>query len=307
MAKVLEAKTTPTTSVFEQGNLSVKSFKVESSAVSSKCKPLFIVTPTTRGMYPVVQFQPGFMCLNTSYSQLLQHIASHGCIVVAPQIYRTICKSIPQEIKDSAEVTNWMATDLQSLLPENVTADFTKLGIAGHSRGGKVAFSLALGKAETTLKYTALMGIDPVAGVNAVFQTEPKILTYVPRSFNFNIPVVVIGTGLGSQQKNFFKPPCAPDGVNHAEFFSESKPPCCYFLAKDFGHMDMLDEGAARLGSCLCKKGTQPRDLMRTGIGGIVVAFMQAYRKEDDANLLAIVDDPKIAPITFDPVIYTPK
>ncbi|KAL0418520.1 UNVERIFIED_CONTAM: Chlorophyllase-2, chloroplastic [Sesamum radiatum] len=81
-----------------------------------------------------------------------------------------------------------------------------------------------------------------------------------------SIPVAVIGTGYGNQSRGFLRPPCAPDGVNHVEFFKESKPPASYFLAKDYGHCDMLDE---------C---------------------------EDDLN--AIVNHPATAPITLDPVIY---
>lgn len=197
-----------------------------------------------------------------------------------------------------------MSTGLQSLLPEGVTANINKLGLAGHSRGGHVAFCLALGKAETTPNFSALIGIDPVAGVNTAFRTKPDILTYIPRSFDLDIPVGVIGTELGSQAKSFLFPPCAPAGVNHAEYFNECKPPCCYFLAKEYGHMSMLDDGAAKLESCACKSGSQPKYLMRKGTGGIVVAFMEAYLKSDESDLLAVVNNPKSAPITLDPVIY---
>lgn len=309
MAAAVAPESDPTfkiASSFEPGNFSVQSFKVESSAVSSKSRPLYVVTPTDIGAYPVIQFLHGFLCSNTSYSQLLQHIASHGFVVVAPQGKNSILATVSQEITDEAAVTNWMGTGLQPLLPENVTADFTKLGLAGHSRGGDVAFCMALGKAETTLNFSALIGIDPVAGLNTLWMSNPHILSYIPRSFDLQIPVGVIGTGLGSQKKNFLLPPCAPDGVNHAEFFNECKPPCCYFLAKDHGHMSMLDDGAFKLGSCGCKSGSQPRNLMRKGTAGIVVAFMKSYLKNDEADLLAILNNPKSAPITLDPVIYIP-
>ncbi|KAL3531310.1 hypothetical protein ACH5RR_010632 [Cinchona calisaya] len=304
-AVVLDSKANFTvTSVFEPGNLSTQSFKVESSAVSSKSKPLYIVTPTETGTYPVILFLHGFLCSNTSYSQLLQHIASHGFVLVAPQSSMNIFATVSQEITYSAAVTNWMATDLQSLLPEGVTANTNKLGLAGHSRGGHVAFCLALGKAETTLKFSALIGIDPVAGINTVFRSKPSILTYIPRSFDLGIPVGVIGTGLSSQPKNFLFPPCAPDGVNHAEYFNECKPPCCYFLAKEYGHMSLLDDGAEKVGNCMCKSTSQPKYLLRKGMGGIVVAFMKAYLKTDESDLVAVVNNPKSAPITLDPIIY---
>lgn len=192
------------------------------------------------------------------------------------------------------------------MLPEIVKADVTRLGLVGHSRGGNTAFCLALGKAETNLNFSALMGIDPVAGINTLFRSKPNILNYIPRSFDLNLPVGVIGTGLGSQQKNCLMPACAPDGVNHAEFFNECRPPCCYFLAKEYGHMSILDDGAARVGACFCKSGSQPKYLMRKGVGGIVVAFMKSYLKSDESDLLVVTNNPKTAPITFDPVINIP-
>lgn len=299
--------TTTGASVFRRGDLEVEGFKVENSAVSSLTPSLYVVTPTENGTYPVIQFHNGFLCSNTSYSQVLEHIASHGFIVVAPQSKFTL--SGTKQIQYLAEVTNWLADGLQPELPDNVYADLTKLGLSGHSKGGKAAFCLALGAAGITLKlkFSALIGIDPVAGVNPVIRTDPNILTYIPRSFELGIPVGVIGSGLGNQKKNFVFPPCAPDGVNHSEFFNECKPPCCYFLAKDYGHMDVLNvEVLPSPGECVCKSGNNPKELMIRGTGGIVVAFMKAYLEGDDSHLLAIVNDPDTAPIKLDPVIYVP-
>lgn len=300
---------TPASSVFQRGDLKVDSFIVKNSALSSLTPSLLIVTPTEKGKYPVIQFHNGFLCRNTSYSQLLEHIASHGFIVAAPQSKLTL--SGTKQIQYLAEVTNWLASGLQQELDsyDNVCADLTKLGLSGHSKGGKAAFCLALGKAGITLnlKYSALIGIDPVAGVNTTIRTDPKILKYIPRSFELEIPVGVIGSGLGNQSKNFFTPPCAPNGVNHSEFFNECKPPCCYFLAQDYGHMDVLNvESFPSVGRCACKSGTDPKELMIKGTAGIVVAFMKAYLEGDDSYLLAIVKEPDTAPIKLDPVIYVP-
>ncbi|CAI9107770.1 OLC1v1007208C1 [Oldenlandia corymbosa var. corymbosa] len=313
MAKVLDSNSTKPveipqiSSVFDPGNLSITSFKVENpSTANGKTKPLFIVAPTEEGSFPVLLFLHGYMCANTVYTQLLQHIASHGFVIVAPQLYTSMFTKLAQEIADVAAVTSWMSTELQSVLPEAVKIDLTKVGLVGHSRGGNAAFCLALGKAESSLHFSALMGIDPTAGYNTLFRTKPNILNYIPRSFDLEIPVGVIGTGLGSQQKNFLMPPCAPEGVNHAEFFNECKPPCCYFLAKEYGHMSILDDGAAKVGACFCKGGSQPKYLMRKGVGGIVVAFMKAYLKVDEADLVSVTNNPKAAPITLDPIIYIP-
>ncbi|KAL3620410.1 hypothetical protein CASFOL_035322 [Castilleja foliolosa] len=164
--------------------------------------------------------------------------------------------SIPEEIKKAAQVTQWLSTGLLLVLPEKVNGDIEKLALSGHSRGGKTAFALALGetgqksrknkppaknKNATTPNFKALIGVDPVAGSSPSNREEPKILKYIPRCFDMSIPVSVIGSGYGNQPLGLF-PPTAPDGVNHSEFYNESKPPACYFLAKDYGHCDMLND-----------------------------------------------------------------
>lgn len=232
-----------------------------------------------------------------------------------------------KETEIAAKVTDWLSTGLSQVLKEKVKPDLTKLALSGHSRGGKVAFALALGHAPTSLKFSAILGIDPVDGLSPSNRPQPKILTYVPRSLDLEIPIGIIGTieldniekfkslknrfihlnfstgtGLGDQWKGII-PPFAPDGVNHAEFFKESKPPCCYFLAKEYGHCDMLDESKAYLASWVCKSGKGSKEDMRRAVGGIVVAFLNDYLGGESKDLEAIFEKPSTAPIVLDPVI----
>lgn len=97
----------------------------------------------------------------------------------------------------------------------------------------------------------------------------------------------------------------APNGVNHAEFFNESKPPVYYFLAKDYGHVDMLEaEGImAKILQFTLKSGKGSKESMIKAVGGIVVAFLKAYLEGQVDDLNAIVKFPGLAPITLDPVI----
>lgn len=80
-AKLSLATSSPITSVFEKGNLKVRDIKVERSA---ERKELFVVSPTIEGKYPVFVVIHACCVSNTTYSQLLQHVASHGFIAVAP-------------------------------------------------------------------------------------------------------------------------------------------------------------------------------------------------------------------------------
>lgn len=217
---------------------------------------------------------------------------------------------IAKEIEITAKlVTDYITSDegLNLDLPQKVIPDLNNLALSGHSRGGKSAFALALDQEKIKpYKFKALIGIDPSAGPSILLRSKPKILTYIPRSFDMDIPIAVIGAALSS---DWFGPipPFAPYGCNHSEFYNESKPPCCYFLARDCGHCDMLDGWVADLlGRLLCKSGDVDKELVRKGFGGVVVAFLKAYvgQSSDEDDLDEIVGDPSVAPLQLDPVIY---
>ncbi|KAJ4831914.1 hypothetical protein Tsubulata_048202 [Turnera subulata] len=127
------------------------------------------------------------------YTDLLKRISSHGYIIVAPQLYEMWPPSGYEEIEFAAEVANWIYSQLQCVLPQNIIGDLHKFAVAGHSRGGYAAFALALGHAKTPLKVkiSALAGVDPVAGTSIKDQLEPKILDYVASSMNLTIPVTL--------------------------------------------------------------------------------------------------------------------
>ncbi|KAK4407391.1 Chlorophyllase-1 [Sesamum angolense] len=290
-------------SAFEPGNVEVKTSKLKKTDASSPPAELLIIAPEAEGNYPVLLFCHGYCTKNSWYSQLLQHVSSHGYIVVAPQFYQCLLISLNDEIKIAAKVANWLPAGLAVSLPQNVKPDLSRLALMGHSRGGKVAFALALGYAPTSLNFKALLGLDPVCRLSQPGWVEPDILSYVPHSFHLSIPIGIIGTGLSNQTKGII-PPLAPDGFNHSEFFNESKPPCCYFLTKDYGHCDMLNDPNVALASLVCKSGKDSKEKMRRGVGGIMVAFLKAYLGGECEDLESIVATPTIAPIILNPVIH---
>ncbi|KAG2385166.1 Chlorophyllase-1 protein [Vigna angularis] len=299
MAKIAEAKVV-TTDVFEKGSIQWKHFNIDTNSPSSPPKPLLIFTPTVPGAYTVIVFYHGFCIPPSYYCDLLSHIVSHGFIVVAPQLV-------------AGKVVDWLVKGLQPLLPENVEAKLEKVVLSGHSKGGQTAFSVALGYVKTMLKFSALIGIDPVGGLSQckASKTSPKILTGVPRSLNLKVPVAVIGTGLGPEKANVLFPPCAPKGENHVDYFNECKPPCANFVAADYGHMDMLDDETPGiigtvLSKCLCKNGKGPKKCMRKTVGGLVVAFLRAQLDEHFQDFEAILHNPGLAPARLNDVKYIP-
>lgn len=79
--------------IFEQGRYDVLLHRLEAGSepsVSPPPKPLLIAAPTDAGDFPLLLFLHGYLLYNSFYSHLLKHIASHGFIVVAPQVWMTI-------------------------------------------------------------------------------------------------------------------------------------------------------------------------------------------------------------------------
>ncbi|XP_022138675.1 chlorophyllase-2, chloroplastic-like [Momordica charantia] len=295
--------------VFEMGKFTVGPIEEVGSA-STCClncagrfappKPVVIGHPEEDGEFPVVLLMHGYLLCNTFYRQLIRHIVSHGFIVVAPQLYTVTCQDTGAEIKALAAIGEWLPEGLRHYLPAKVSPNLKKLALAGHSRGGKVAFAFALAlnksTSSTAPKVSAIIGLDPVDG------SRPPILTGVSESFDFvsAMPVLVIGSGLGELQRNPLFPPCGPKGVNHEEFFKECRSPAHYMVVKDYGHMDLLDDetrGIRGKGSyCMCKNG-ESRGPMRSFVGGAVVAFLKAYLEGKEEDLRAIEDGSLSLPV----------
>lgn len=289
--------------VFKAGRFPVEisySTKLGSATAPPPPKPLLFAFPTQSGEYPVLLLFHGFLIPNTSYTQLLQHISSHGYITVAPQMYILTGEDADPEIDNAEAIFKWLPDGLSYYLPDKIRPDMGNVAIAGHSRGGKVAFGSALRLAAQTtkIKLSALVGIDPVDGTGRGHQTKPPILTYKPHSFHLHCPTLVIGSGLGPKW-DLLIPPCAPEGVSHTEFFSECSSPSYHFVALEFGHMDFLNDDAGPL-TCFCKKGVA-REPMRSFSGGITVAFLDAFLRNDSEAFNHLLLQPEDAPVKLEP------
>nr|BAJ89583.1 predicted protein [Hordeum vulgare subsp. vulgare]BAJ95126.1 predicted protein [Hordeum vulgare subsp. vulgare] len=281
--------------------------RVDAEPQQSPPKALLIAAPCDAGEYPVVVFLHGYLCNNYFYSQLIQHVASHGFIVVCPQLYTVSGPDTTGEINSAAAVIDWLAAGLSSKLAPGIRPNLAAVSISGHSRGGKVAFALGLGHAKTSLPLAALIAVDPVDGTGMGNQTPPPILAYKPNAIRVPAPVMVIGTGLGELPRNALFPPCAPLGVSHAAFYDECAAPACHLVARDYGHTDMMDDvttGAKGLATrALCKSGGA-RAPMRRFVAGAMVAFLNKWVQGKPEWLDAVREQTVAAPVVLSAVEF---
>jgi chlorophyllase len=257
---------------YEPGPLTVRSLALDRCQNGAPV-PLLIHTPEQAGTYAVVVFQHGFMSRNTMYSEILRHLASHGFVVVAPQMYEPGLgpflgdPTAAEEAAWAAMVLDWASLHLAEKVGVGVRVDL--LGLTGHSRGGKVAW-LELAADPTRVK--AIAGIDPVDGTGGPAGNQARV---VQGTFPFALPSLVIGTGLGGA--------CAPEGDNHVQFYAACQSPAWHVTARDYGHGDMLDEDWAAASGMVCASGSDPAKMRRLTAGLLVAFFRGSLQGDEEA------------------------
>jgi len=271
---------------YAPGSLNVQVIKV---ARGSAPVPLDIYAPEEANNYPVVMFLPGFTASRRHYETILRHLASHGFVVVAPQMYREGCYfCAPPPALEAAEgliLLGWIRRRLSDFVP--AAADMQPVGIAGHSRGGQIAFRMALAAGD---RIAAVAGVDPVDGLEMFAQTK---ITDSP--FALDTPAYILGTGLGPVMPDnaVFPLACAPADIGHAAFYAVCGGPAWHAVATEYGHADMLDEEDFVGGVC---PGGPDRDSMRAFAAGTLAAFFSGVL-QGNAAALQVLTDPDSAPL----------
>jgi pimeloyl-ACP methyl ester carboxylesterase len=196
---------------------------------------------------PCLLFVPGFMVPPAAYRTLLTPVADAGYHVVVPSLAghgpRMLLGRTPPEHEAAA------ALDVIDTL---VGAGW--LALAGHSRGGLVAWLAAARR-----RPDRLVLVDPVAGGGPPW-ADVAPLAEAP----VGLAPLVIGCGLGGA--------CAPDERNH-EVFAAAAPSCTHAVLEDAGHADMLDGRVGAVGRRVCRAGSDPA-AVRDRIARLLVAHL---------------------------------
>ncbi len=258
-----------TGNAYDAGSLAIRTLDI------ARCErgapvPLRIHAPEAPGEYAVVVFQHGFMSRNDYYDEILGQLASHGFVVVAPQMYEpgigplTGNPTAATEAELAGKVIDWLPGNLNEVT--GVQARTDHLGIAGHSRGGKVAWLVV---SKDASRFDAIAGVDPVDGAGGPLGGQTRV---VQGPFAFATPSLVIGAELSGN--------CAPTGDNHVQFYGACQSPAWHVIALGQGHGDMLDEPEAAASALLCPSGSD-RPGTRRLTAGLLAAFFRATLQGD--------------------------
>jgi chlorophyllase len=188
----------------------------------------------------------------------------------------TISYNATHEIRDAIHVLKWIQANINcaiSVVFPETKPDLSKLALVGHSRGGKVVLSMGI-QLNGTIPISTIIGLDPVDGDRQGIQTDPPVLTFKESTLNMTVPTLIVGTRHGSENWPLF-PQCAPENVSHKQFYKDLIEPVYQFVvAKEYGHMDILDDGICELTELECMGTAGSRAPMSRFAGVILFAFV---------------------------------
>jgi len=218
--------------------------------------------PSAAGPDPVVIFSSGLQQPALAYAPYAQRLASWGVITFLrddPGVLGEGTTSIAADVVYMA--TTWLAatnTSTSSALDGKV--DTSKIGLAGHSRGGQVALLAAEGGAHGLVD--GVFGVDPVdtAGDGGVGQAASRIAS-------IGVPIAFIGETTDSAASS-----CAPATENYQVLYQAAASPAVSITAIDADHT--MFENAASCSFCtLCTAGTASQPLVLATAVRYLTAF----------------------------------
>ncbi len=226
-------------------------YAVERETVTVAGFAAVLFVPITAEATPAIVLAPGFQLDGNAFEFYGAHLASHGIATLIPTFGDSLFAPLTHSALANSVVAMvaWLAADERF--------DSTRLGAAGHSRGGKLAI-LATTRSNTI---RAVFGLDPVdtpGGPGAQPSADnpsvtPELMTAV------TVPFAVLGSAYGGTSITPLAPACAPSEDNYRQYaLAATNAPVRYeWLAPGSGHNDFADP-LPFFASLACQAGDDP-------------------------------------------------
>jgi dienelactone hydrolase len=202
---------------------------------------------------PAIVFLPGRMAPDDQYESYARALASRGFIVAVHGWYSLFTSDI--ELAHNANViADWLI--------KTHSVDAKRIGVAGHSMGGKDA---VLAAARYGV-FASVVAIDPDDNGNV--SVVHGLLS------GLRVPLLLIGAEVAWRASSV----CAPKSANYERFFEQAPSGTVQLTLKDADHVQVLDD-PERFGYGICRSGTadsrQVRITARRATVGFFVQHLQ--------------------------------
>jgi hypothetical protein len=194
-----------------------------------------IYMPTSAGAHPAVSISPGLLQTSAAYAPFATRLASYGIAVLIRDDPGALTVTTDVEADVEYAVGTWMPTALAGKV------DLTRVGLAGHSRGGKT--TLLAAERGLKGKVVAWFGLDPVdtSALSGGAQARDTLAT-------IGIPTVYLAAQVSST--------CSPAADSSDMLFGLSPSPSVKIVAVNAGHTELQDQSACTECSLCTPAGT---------------------------------------------------
>lgn len=208
---------------------------------------------------PAIVFLPGRMATDDQYASYAHALASRG-FVVAVRSWYSLFRTDLELASDAKAIADWLV--------QTQRVDARKIGIAGHSMGGKDAV-LAAAKYGG---FASVVAIDPDDNGNVSVVRD--LLA------RLKAPLLLIGAEVAWRASSV----CAPLATNYRRFFERAPAGTVELTLRDADHVQMLDE-PDRFGYGICRCGTADSRQVRITARRATVGFFLQHLQGGPALL----------------------
>ena len=237
---------------------------------------LYVPTSTEATSFPGVIFGHGFQLTGASYTDYAERMASHGLIVLVPTWGDGLfsARTHTQLAGDVEAMVSWMIAENAGGGELAGVLDVSRIGMSGHSRGGKSAIFGAINDD----RVDAVFVLDPVDSGPPFGSNPTDYPSLTPeRMADLRVPFGIVGAGKGSQTS--FGQACAPAADNYQAYYDEAGSPSYLYVVADAGHNDFLFSCSGF--QCNVCPGGADAAFMRTMSNALLVSFMRFYLASD--------------------------
>lgn len=269
-------------------------FDVNRSSHSIDGAMLAAFVPATDRPMPLVVFKHGFQLTTANYVVLLERLASHGFVVVGVDTGGGVFGGPTNADERDASIAtlDWALAEA----PFVALVDAARVGVAGHSRGGKVAMMVAA--ADDRVGATLLL--DPVNGCGPGAPYSAACPDVASGEIAGAVATALGVMGETNNASGGFMP-CAPADQNYQTIYdaagASSWAVAWTFTGAD--HMDFTDDGGGFAGS-FCPDGPGDDEVIRQDVRRLAVAFFRRHLEGEDAMDAWLTGASVPAGITFE-------
>lgn len=225
------------------------------------------------GPYPVALIGHGFRIGIDQYFGYAERLASFGYVACVPDFPDPALRpDHVQNAQDMLGALDWLTqVNAETGHPLFGLVDVDRVGITGHSLGGKLAFLAA----ERDSRIDAVFGIDPVDGSMLCNATRcPDATDLLPLS----VPIGVIGETLDATGRQA----CAPMPENFQTFYAASSAPKLEVDALGASHTSFVDDvSTCGIACAFCQSPTASQQDVLQMTRAFLTAFFERYLRGD--------------------------